>query len=206
MKKIIYLFILLAMAAVSEAQVVNEFRIQTLFQGKTENGLRKFHMTVETNSTGKWKVISKATITTGRNLEMATVKPDSTVSGLPFNELLKNTEFHKLYEISLNDLMDRIDAPDQEVINRPKNETDHKIFRDGETKNIVVSIKAGEKDNEAIIRVFNFDNSKLILLNKGLRSFSGNILEVGTSSFAPGNYIVVVSTPSHRFSEKFIIY
>jgi hypothetical protein len=205
MKKIITL-VLFCIAASLQAQVANEFRIQTAFLGKTDGGLRRFFMAVETNNAGTWKMISKAGITTGRNFQLAEITPDSTVAGLPFRELLKDKDFNRLYEMSLNELMDRIDAPDQNAINTPMNDTEHKLFRDAQTQNIVVSIKAGEKDKEAIIRVFTFDNTKLILLNKVLKPFSGNVIEIGTTSFSPGNYIVLVTTPTQRFSEKFLIY
>lgn len=197
---------MLLLPLMAGAQVLNEFRIQTTFLGKTDTGLRKFTMGVETNSTGKWKLISRANITTGRNLQLAEVKPDSTLSGLRFTDLLNNKEFHRLYELTLNEYLDRIDATDPLGINTPQNTTDHKIFRDAQTGNLNISIKAGEKDNEAIIRVCNVDNSKMIVLNKPLRPFSGNLLEIGTTSFGQGTFLVVVSTPTCRFSASITIF
>lgn len=187
------------------AQTLNEFRVIAVFNGKTENGLRKFYMNVENNNTGKWKSISKAEIITGRNIQMASIIPDSNASVLKFTELIQNTEFKPLYELVLNDYLDRIDAENKDAINLPKNNTDHKIFKDSESGNLVISIKAGENDKEAIIRICAFDNSRMIVLNKPLKSFSGNMIEIGTKSLKPGNYIVIVTTAAARFSETFLI-
>lgn len=202
---LILMTLILSGSSFADAQVVNEFRIRTTYMGKTENGLRRFYMIVESNNTGKWKAISKADITTGRNLQMATIVPDSNTSVLKFKDLLQNAEFKPLYELTLNEYMDRIDTENPDAINTPRNETDHKIFRDSETGNIVISIKAGEKDTEAIVRICAFDNSKMVVLNKGLRTFSGNFIEVSPVVLGPGNYIVIVTTPTCRFSEKFLI-
>jgi|GEM_PF-4494514 len=208
MKKITcLLLIILGFTATGlHAQAINEFRIQAAHLGNTDAGLRKFYLAVETNNAGKWSMLSKAYVTTGRNFQLAEVVPDSTVGPMNFRELLKNKEFYDLYELTLNGFMDRIEAPDINVMNVPDNKTSHRIFQDETTKNIFVSIKAGERDKEAIIRICPFDNTKMIVINRSLKPFSGNLIEVGTGVLSPGNYLVAVSTPTETFSEKFLIY
>lgn len=189
---------------------VTEYRFNLTNQGKTESGLYKVHITTDVNEGGqdvvRWKNISSGLITTGHNVSMAMIQQDSLVSKISYRQLLSDEQFKNLWQRMLEQYIDRLDkaAMNYHDINKEENNTSNQIWK--EDKLINISIKAGKDDKMAYVFVSNTDNTKMICLNKSLKPFAGNFIEVNTQYLPAGTYWVYVSTAANTFSKKVMIY
>ncbi len=189
---------------------VTEYRFNITNQGKTESGLYKVHITTDVNEGGqevvRWKNISSGLVTTGHNVSMAMIQQDSLISKIPYKQLLSDEQFKNLWQRMLEQYIDRLDksSNNDPNLNKEENNTSNQIWK--EDKIINISIKAGKDEKIAYVFVSNTDNTKMICMNKNLKPFAGNFIEVNTQFLPAGTYWVYVSTASSTFSKKIMIY
>ncbi len=189
---------------------LQEYRFTLIAQGKTDAGLQKIRISTEVNEgnneTIRWKAISTGLITTGQNVSMAMIQQDSVGTIIPYKQLLTDEHFKALWQRMLEQYMTRIYQSEQNdsKFNVEENTTSNQIWK--EEKMINISVKAGKEEKEAYIYISNVDNSRAICLNKNLRPFAGNYIEVNTQFFPAGTYWVYVYTGTVQFSKKIMIY
>lgn len=192
------------------AAQVQEYRFTIISQGKTEAGLHKIRIATEVNDgnneTIRWKAISTGVITTGQNVSMAIIQQDSVGTIIPYKQLLADEHFKSLWQRMLEQYLKRMDQAEKNdpLLNQEDNNTSNQIWKDGKIINI--SIKAGKEEKEAYIYIAAVDNSRAICMNKNLRIFAGNYIEVNTQFLPAGTYWVYVSTAANTFSKKIMIY
>lgn len=194
---------------VGSAQV-QEYRFTLIAQGKTDAGLHKIRIATEVNDgnneTVRWRAISTGLITTGQNVSMAMIQQDSIGTLIPYKQLLVDDHFKALWQRMLEQYLKRMDQLERNdpMLNQEENTTSNQIWKD--EKIINISIKAGKEEKEAYIYIAAADNSRTICMNKNLRIFAGNYIEINTQFFPAGTYWVYVHTGAVSFSKKILVY
>lgn len=208
--KILFLSIIISFFSMIGFSQVQEYRFTLLNQGKTESGLQKIRISTEVNEGNnesiRWKAISTGLITTGQNVSMAMIQQDSIGTIIPYKQLLTDEHFKSLWERMLEQYMKRAFqlAQNDNNLNIEENTTSNQIWK--EDKSIHVSVKAGKEEKQAYIYISALDNSRVICLNKNLRPFAGNYIEVNAQFLPAGTYWVYVHTGTNQFSKKIMIY
>ena len=208
--KVLFLSIIISFFSMIGFSQIQEYRFTLLNQGKTESGLQKIRISTEVNEgnneTIRWKAISTGLITTGQNVSMAMIQQDSIGTIIPYKQLLTDEHFKSLWQRMLEQYMKRIYQSEQNdsKLNVEENTTSNQIWK--EEKIINISVKAGKEEKEAYTYISNVDNSRAFCLNKNLKPFAGNYIEVNTQFFPAGTYWVYVHTGTNQFSKKIMIY
>lgn len=210
MRKLLLLSTFLQFFMLLSYSQVQEYRFTLIAEGKTEVGLHKIRISTEvnegSNETIRWKAISTALVTTGQNVSMAIIQQDSVGTIISYKQLLADEHFKALWERMLEQYLNRMSQLERNdaMMNKEENSTSNQIWK--EEKIINISIRAGKEEKEAYIYISALDNSRAISMNKNLKIFAGNYIEVNTQYLPAGTYWVYVHTGTVSFSKKIIIY
>ena len=174
--------------------------------GTTSTGLRNIKLDIEVMQ-DKWKWLHKAIITTGANLEMATVESDTNYDARSWKDLMADTEIKELYTHFMDNYLVRIASTDLGKLNSPENGTNNTISVDGTARILTVQVRGIEGDKRVIIDITSLDNQYYIMYNKPIIAYSANLLDLSTVRLKPADYLVKV-TPNKgaSFSGKISIY
>lgn len=184
----------------------NEYRFTGTYMGTTSTGLRNIKLDIEVMQ-DKWKWLHKAIITTGANLEMATVESDTNYDARSWKDLMADTEIKELYTHFMDNYLVRIASTDLGKLNSPENGTNNTISVDGTARILTVQVRGIEGDKRVIIDITSLDNQYYIMYNKPIIAYSANLLDLSTVRLKPADYLVKV-TPNKgaSFSGKISIY
>jgi hypothetical protein len=198
------LFCLMGLPLLLAAQ--NEYRFTGTYLGNTPNGLRTIQLNIEIMQT-KWKWVHKAVITTGANLEMATVESDTNYDARSWKDLMADAEIKELYNHFMNTYLERIGSTELNKLNTPVNNTNNTITTDLSAKILTVQVRGVEGDNKVLIDICSLDNQYYIMYNKPILQYSANLLDISTVRLKTADYIVqVIPNKGEKFSGKVSIY
>lgn len=198
------LFCLMGLPLLVAAQ--NEYRFTGTYLGNTLNGLRSIQLNIEVMQT-KWKWVHKAVITTGANLEMATVESDTNYDARSWKDLMADAEIKELYTHFMGTYLERIGSTDLNKLNTPVNNTNNTITTDLTAKLLTVQVRGVEGDNKVLIDICSLDNQYYIMYNKPILQYSANLLDLSTVRLKTADYIVqVIPNKGEKFSGKVSIY
>ena len=182
----------------------NEYRFTGIYLGNTNTGLRTIKLDIEVLQ-DKWKWVHKATVTTGSNLEMATVESDTSYAARKWNDIMADPALKNYYTRFMDTYLQRIAATDQSF-NAPQNSTGNTITLDTKNQVITVQVRGVEGDNSVMIDICSLDNQYYIMYNKPLTPFSANLIDLSTVRLKPADYIVkVIPNKGPAFSAKISI-
>jgi len=203
MKRIFFLC-LLCFPMLLAAQ--NEYRFTGTYLGTTSTGLRNIKVDIEVMQ-DKWKWLHKAVITTGVNVEMATVESDTNYDARSWKDLMAEAEIKELYTHFMDTYLMRIASTDLTKMNTPENSTNNTITVDTQAKVLTVQVRGVEGDKRVLIDIISLDNQYYVMYNKPISAFSVSLLDLSTVRLKPADYIVKV-TPNKGpvFSGKISIY
>ncbi len=185
----------------------NEYRFSGTYLGNSSTGLRNIKLDMEVLQNGKYKWIHKCTITTGLNLEMATIESDTNYDARSWKDLMADAEIKGLYTHFMDSYLQRIDATDPSKFNAEENKTSNTILLDRTAQILTVQIRGVEGDKSCYIDIQSLDNHYYVMYNKPILQYSANLLDMSTVRLKPADYIVKV-TPNkgQSFSGKISIY
>ena len=185
----------------------SEYRFTGTYLGKTATGLRKIKLDMEFMQSNKWNWMHKAVISTGANIEMATVESDTNYDFRSWKDLMATENIKELYSHFMNTYLQRIDAMDMTLLNTPENKTNNTITLDRSAQLITVQVRGIQDDNRVLIDICSLDNQYYIMYNKSIKQYSVNLLELSAVKLKPADYIIKV-TPNKGefFSGKVSIY
>ena len=184
-----------------------EYRFTGTYMGSTSTGLRNIKLDIEILQGGKWKWMHKASITTGFNLEMATVESDTNYDAYSWNALMADVEIKGMYTHFIDTYLQRIAATDMVKMNTPENTTNNTITVDLTSKLLTVQVRGVEGDNRVWIDICSLDNQYYIMYNKPITAYSANLLDLSTVRLKMADYIVkVMPNKGPAFSAKISIY
>jgi hypothetical protein len=201
----ICLLLLLCLPWVLSAQ--NEYRLSGVYLGNSNTGLRNLHVDFEVLQGGKWKWMHKADISTGLNLEMATVVSDTNYDARSWNSMMSDEEIKGLYTHFMDTWLTRIGSTDITKSNTPENSTNNTITIDLSSKILTVQVRGVEGDNRVWIDIISMDNQFFVCYNKPITPYSNSLLDLSTVRLRTADYIVKV-TPNKgpAFSAKISIF
>lgn len=183
-----------------------EYRFTGTYLGNTSTGLRNIKLDIEVLQT-KWKWVHKAVITTGVNLDMATVESDTNYDARSWKDIMADAEIKELYTHFMDTYLQRIDASDPSKINTPENKTNNTITVDLTTKIMTVQVRGVEGDKRVLIDICSLDNQYYVMYNKPIIAYSANLLDLSTVRLKTADYIVkVIPNKGESFSGKVNIY
>jgi len=204
MKKIFFYF-LFCLPLLLSAQ--NEYRLTGTYLGNTSIGMRNLHVDFEVIQGGKWKWMHKADITTGMNLEMATVVSDTNYDFRSWQALMDDAEIKEMYTHFMDHWLTRIGTTDLSKINTPENTTNNTITIDLSAKVLTVQVRGIEGDNKVWIDIASMDNQYFIMYNKPIIAYSANLLDMSTVRLRTADYLVkVIPNKGSMFSGKISVY
>lgn len=185
----------------------NEYRLTGTYLGNTSTGMRNLHVDFEVIQGGKWKWMHKADITTGMNLEMATVVSDTNYDARSWQALMADPEVKEIYTHFMDTWLSRIGATDLAKINTPENSTNNTITVDLNAKVLTVQVRGIEGDNKVWIDIASLDNQYFICYNKPIIPYSANLLDMSTVRLRTADYLVkVIPNKGPAFSGKISVY
>lgn len=185
----------------------NEYRLTGSYLGNTSTGMRNLHVDFEVIQGGKWKWMHKADITTGMNLEMATVVSDTNYDARSWQALMADPEVKEIYTHFMDTWLSRIGATDLAKINTPENSTNNTITVDLNAKVLTVQVRGIEGDNKVWIDIASLDNQYFICYNKPIIPYSANLLDMSTVRLRTADYLVkVIPNKGPAFSGKISVY
>ncbi len=203
--KRLFLFGLLCLPILLAAQT--EYRFTGTYMGKSTTGLRTIKLDMEVLQSGKWKWMHKAVISTGVNLDMATVESDTNYDARSWKDLMADAEIKGLYTHFMDNYLQRIDATDLTKMNTEENKTNNTITLDRTAQVLTVQARGVEGDKSIWIDICSLDNQYYVMYNKAIMPYSANLFDLSTVRLKPADYIVKV-TPNkgEAFSGKISIY
>src|SRR5688572_8683252 len=110
MIKKIYLILILTLPMMLAAQT--EYRLTGTYLGNSTTGMRNLHVDFEVLQSGKWKWIHKADISTGLNLEMATVVSDTNYDARSWQAMMADPELKDMFTHFMDSWLTRIGTTD----------------------------------------------------------------------------------------------
>src|SRR5687767_4368608 len=203
--KRIYFILILAFPMLLAAQT--EYRLTGTYLGNTNMGLRNLHVDFEVLQGGKWKWMHKADISTGANLEMATVVSDTNYDARSWQAMMAEPEIKNLYTHFMDAWLTRIGSSDISKLNIPENTTNNTITLDRGTQVLTVQVRGIEGDKMVYIDIASLDNQYFISYNKPVVMYSANLLDMSTVRLKTADYIVkVIPNKGPSFSAKISIF
>lgn len=201
----LFLLCLLCFPLILMAQ--NEYRFTGTFLGKNSTGLRSIKLDIEVMQGNKWKWIHRGVISTGANLDLATIETDTNYSARSWQQVMADAEIKELYTHYMDTYLKRIDAIDMTALNTPENKTENTMSLDLGEKVLTIQVRGKEGDNKMYIDICSLDNQYYVMYNKPVIPYSGNLIELNTTRLKSADYIVKV-TPNkgEGFSGKVSIY
>jgi hypothetical protein len=201
----VFLFFLLCFPLMLTAQ--NEYRLSGVYLGNSTTGLRNLHVDFEVLQNGKWKWMHKADISTGLNLDMATVVSDTNYDARSWSSMMADEELKGLYTHFMDTWLTRIGSTDQTKQNNAENTTNNTISVDLSSKILTVQVRGIEGDNRVWIDIVSLDNQFFVSYNKPIIAYSNSLLDMSTVRLRTADYIVKV-TPNKgpAFSAKISIF
>lgn len=183
-----------------------EYRFTGTYLGSTTTGLRNIKLDIEIMQ-DKWKYVHKAVITTGANLEMATVESDTNYDARSWKDIMADAEIKELYTHFMDNYLSRIASTDLTRLNTPENGTNNTITVDQQARLLTVQVRGIEGDKRVLIDIISMDNQYYVMYNKPVIAFSANLLDLSTVRLKPADYIVkVIPNKGPSFSGKISIY
>jgi hypothetical protein len=156
---------------------------------------------------GKWKWMHKANITTGINIEMATVESDTNYDVRSWQAIMADPEIKGLYTHVMDSWLQRIGSSDIAKLNLPENATNNTITVDLSAQILTVQVRGIEGDKTAFIDIVSMDNKYFISYNKPIIAYSNSLLDLSTVRLKPADYLVkVIPNKGPAFSSKISIY
>jgi hypothetical protein len=203
--KRLFLFCLLCFPLLLAAQ--NEYRFTGTYLGNTNTGLRTIQLNIEIMQQSKWKWVHKALVTTGANLEMATVESDTNYDARSWKDIMADAEIKELYTHFMDTYLERIGSTDPAKLNTPANTTNNTITVDLSSQILTVQVRGIEGDKRVLIDICSLDNQYYVMYNKSILQYSANLLDISTVRLKKADYIVKVSpNKGEKFSGKISIY
>src|SRR5688572_28377727 len=204
MKRLITLVILL-LPLMTMAQT--EYRFTGTYLGNSGTGLRRIQLDIEILNGTKWNWLHKALITTGLNLEMATVESDTNYDARSWKDLMATPEIKQMYTRYMDTYIQRIDAKDISTWNTESNKTNNLITLDRSAKTMSVHVRGVGGDNMIYIDIQSLDNQYYIMYNKPIVQYSLSLIDLSTVKLKQADYIVrVTPNKGEVFSSKISIY
>jgi hypothetical protein len=184
-----------------------EYRLTGTYLGNSNTGLRNFHVDFEVLQNGKWKWMHKADISTGLNLDMATVVSDTNYDVRSWQAMMADQEIKDMYTHFMDTWLTRIGSTDITKQNTPENTTNNTITLDRGAQILTVQVRGIEGDKMVYIDIASMDNQYYITYNKPILVYSANLLDMSTVRLRTADYIVRV-TPNKgpAFSSKISIF
>lgn len=200
-----YFILILAFPMLLTAQT--EYRLTGTYLGNTNMGLRNLHVDFEVLQGGKWKWMHKADISTGINLDMATVVSDTNYDARSWQAMMAEPEIKDLYTHFMDTWLIRIGSSDISKLNTPENTTNNTITLDRGVQVLTVQVRGIEGDKMVYIDIASMDNQYFISYNKPIVMYSANLLDLSTIRLKTADYIVkVIPNKGPAFSTKISIF
>lgn len=204
MKRLVLIWILVFPLVVA-AQT--EYRLSGTYLGNSNTGLRNLHVDFEILQGGKWKWMHKADISTGLNLEMATVISDTNYDARSWQAMMAEPEIKDLYTHFMDTWLTRIGSSDMTKLNTPENSTNNTITLDRGAQILTVQVRGIEGDKMVYIDIASMDNQYFVAYNKPVAMYSANLLDMSTVRLKTADYIIkVIPNKGPSFSAKISIF